>query len=229
VFSKRNEAVGELVLGTLDAVRSTMRHLILSLAIFVGSGLAACSDDDNNNNNDDLETAAVDQGNTRGQALVDQARGEFQGQPQEDTMAMSADVVATIDAGEIAMANLVLSRTNNSDVQDLANEIISDHQTNLADLQAMMRNNGLAPETNVVSATLKAESDAALAQLRSDAAGDLELDYVQMQISMHQEAHIIVDNLSSYVQDSDMDNFLQDTLDTIDMHRDHAKDVLDNL
>ena len=202
-------------------------HLLLSLVLLVG-GLAACGDDDNGNN-DNLETTAVDQGNARGQALADQARGEFQGQPDDDVMAMSADVVATIDAGEIAMANLVLSRTSNSDVQDLANEIITDHQTNLADLQAMMRNDGLAPETNAVSSTLKAEGDAALAQLMSDSAGNLDLDYVQMQISMHQEAHVIVDNLRGYVQDSDMDGFLSDTLDTIDNHREHAKDVLRNL
>jgi predicted outer membrane protein len=215
--------------GTFDAASSGMRHyLILSLAVLVGSSLAACGDDDNDNN-DDLETAAVAQGNARGQALVDQARGEFQGQPDEDVMAMSADVVATIDAGEIAMANFVLSRTNHSDVQDLAEMIVADHQTNLADLQAMMRNDGLAPETNQVSVTLKAEGDAALAQLMSDAAGDLDRDYVQMQVSMHQEAHIIVDNLRSYVQGSDMDNFLQDTLDAIDEHRDHAKDVLNDL
>ena len=202
-------------------------HRLLSLVLLVG-GLAACGDDDNGNN-DNLETTAVDQGNARGQALVDQARGEFQGQPDDDVMAMSADVVATIDAGEIAMASFVLSRTSNSDVQDLANEIISDHQTNLTDLQAMMRNDGLAPESNAVSSTLKAEGDAALAQLMSDSAGNLDVDYVQMQISMHQEAHVIVDNLRSYVQDSDMDNFLQDTLDTIDEHRDHAKDVLHDL
>jgi predicted outer membrane protein len=202
-------------------------HLMLSLVLLVG-GLAACGDDDNDNN-DNLETTAVDQGNARGQALVDQARGEFQGQSNDDAMAMSADVVATIDTGEIAMANFVLSRTSNADVQDLANEIIADHQTNLADLQAMMRDNGLAPETNAVSSTLKAEGDAALAQLMSDSAGNLDLDYVQMQLSMHQEAHVIVDNLRGYVQDSDMDNFLSDTLDTIDEHRDHARDVLHDL
>jgi putative membrane protein len=206
-----------------------MRHqLIFSLAILVGSTLAACGDDDNNNN-DDLENSAIDEGNTRGQALVAQARGEFQGQSDDDVMSMSADVVATIDAGEIAQANFVLSRTSNPDVQDLANAIIQDHQSNLADLQAMMRNNGLAPETNVVSQTLKQEGDAGLAQLMADAPGDLDRDYVQMQIMMHQEAHVIVDNLRSYVQEDDMDGFLQDTVSAIDEHRDHARDVFDDL
>jgi predicted outer membrane protein len=206
-----------------------MRHLIFSFAILVGSGLTACSDDDNNNNNNDAENAAVDQGNARGQALVDQARGEFQGQPDDESVAMSADVVATIDAGEIAQATFVLSRTNNADVRDLANEIIQDHQTNLTDLQTMMQAQGLTPASNAVSLTLQNEANTGLAQLMADAPGNLDFDYVQMQVAMHQEASVLVENLRTYVQDSDMDNFLDDTQQAIEEHREHAKDVLSNL
>lgn len=158
-----------------------------------------------------------------------QAQGEFQGRPDTEAVAKSADIVATIDAGEIAQAMFVLSKTSNSDVEDLANEIVADHQANLTAVQALTQNHGLAPTRNAVSRTLQSEGDTALAQLMSDAPEDLDRDYVEMQIAMHQEAFIIVGNVRSYVQSSDAQNFLSDTQMTIDKHRQHAKDVLHDL
>jgi predicted outer membrane protein len=218
-------------MGTSDALVRDMRtNLLACLAIVAGSGLAACDDDDNNNNNNtDAENRAIDQGNTRGQALTVQAQGEFQGSSEPDVLAKSADIVATINTGEIAQASFVLSKTSNSDVRDLASQILADHQMNNAALQSMMQSRGLAPVSNAVSRTLQDEANTGLAQLMADAPGALDRDYVEMQVMMHQEGFVIVGNLRGYTQAVDMQNFLSDTLDAIDAHRQHARDVLHDL
>jgi putative membrane protein len=208
------------------------KQILLGIAIFAVSGLVACSDDDdrnNNNNNGDDEAQAVDQGNARGRALTAQAVGEFQGASDNDAIAKAADIVATINNGEIAEANFVVSKTSNTEVHDFAAEMIADHQANNAALQAMTQTHGLAPKTNAVSRTLKTEADQSLAQLMSDTPDQLDRDYIAMQVAMHQEAFVIVDAVKGYVQPSDMQGFLADTSATIDQHRQHAKDVLHDL
>jgi predicted outer membrane protein len=204
-------------------------HLLACIALVAG-----CSDDDNDNdnnngNNNDPESQALDQGNTRGQALVGQARQEFSGASDSDSAAKAAGVVTTINAGEIAEASYVLSVSSNGDVRKLASEIQADHQDNDAMLQAMMQDLSLAPADNAVSRTLASEAQMGLSQLQATPPADLDAAYVEMQVMMHQEASVIVDNLRGYVQVSRFDDFLSNTLDTIEQHRQHSIDLLRNL
>lgn len=115
-------------------------QLVCGLAIAATLGLVACSDDDNSSDSNSAgpANAALDQGDQRGQALDNLATGEFQSAPDEVAIAKSADIVATINAGEIAEANFVLSKSTNNDVRVLATEIAADHQDNAAMLQALM-------------------------------------------------------------------------------------------
>src|SRR4051794_35772349 len=113
------------------ATASMFKHIVFSMVILAANALAACSDDnddDDNNHNRDLQARAIDQGNTRGQALQAQASQEFPGSSQNDAVARAGRVVATINNGEIAQANLVLSKTTNPDVRDLASQMVADHQ-----------------------------------------------------------------------------------------------------
>jgi predicted outer membrane protein len=207
------------------------KHIVFSMVI-AGNALAACSDDsDDNNNNRDLQARAIDQGNTRGQALQAQARQEFPGSSQDDAVARAGRVVATINNGEIAQANLVLSKTTNPDVRDLASQMVADHQANNAALQTLLQNRNLAPAETSVSRTLSSEADMGLAQLQADAPGQLDVDYAQMQVMMHQEAFLIVGTVRDALpaSASDFRGFLSDTLSAIDKHRTHAEDVLSKL
>jgi predicted outer membrane protein len=199
-------------------------HLLLCIALVAG-----CSDDNNNNNGDNgdaPEAQALAQGDTHGQVLVGQARGEFSGAPDTDAIAKVADIVATIDAGEIAQASFVLSTGGDAHVLDLASRIQADHQANQAMLQMIIQRRGIAPTDNAVSRTLQAEGDMSLAQLQSTAPADLDTAYVEMQIQMHQEASVLIDNLRSYVKVFEVDDFLSNTLDTIALHLQRAIDLL---
>jgi predicted outer membrane protein len=205
-------------------------HLLLCIALVTG-----CSDDDNDNDNNndtgsDVENRASDQGNARGQTLAGQAQGEFQGASNNDAIAKAADIIATIDAGEIAQASFVLSKTSNADVRELASEIQADHQANTEMLQSLMQDRGIAPADNAVSRALEAEANAGLAQLQADAAANVDFDYVQMQVMMHQEALVIVGSVRDLVPSSgDFRDFLSDTRATIQEHRQHAGSVLRDL
>jgi putative membrane protein len=207
------------------------KHIIFSMVILAGNALAACSDDDDDNNNRDLQARAIDQGNTRGQALSAQASQEFPGSSEADAVARAAGVVTTINNGEIAQANLVLSKTTNPDVRDLASQMVTDHQANNAALQALMQNRSLPPAETSVSRTLSSEASMGLAQLQADAPGQLDVDYTQMQVMMHQEAFLIVGTVRDAMpaSGSDIRGFLSDTLSVIDKHRTHAEDVLSKL
>lgn len=64
----------------------------------------------------------------------------------------------------------------------------------------------------------------------SDPADALDRDYVEMQLSMHQEAFDIVGTLQDYVKASgDMRTFLFNTRQVIGDHRQRARDTLASL
>jgi predicted outer membrane protein len=220
------------------ATASMFKHIVFSMVFLAGNALAACSDNDDDNNNDngnnnnrDLQARAIDQGNTRGQALQAQASQEFPGSSESDAVARAAGVVTTINNGEIAQANLVLSKTTNPDVRDLAQQMVTDHQANNAALQTLMQSRTLPPAETSVSRTLTSEAAMGLAQLQADAPDQLDVDYAQMQVMMHQEAFLIVGTVRDAMPApaSDIRGFLSDTLTVIDKHRTHAENVLSNL
>jgi predicted outer membrane protein len=199
-------------------IAASMRTHLLCLML-----LASCG----SSNNDD-EQNAIDEGDSRGNALAEQARADFSGISDPDAVANAAGIVSTINNGEIAQARLVLDTTTNSEVRDLASQILADHQANEAALQALMVDRDMAPEDNTVSSALKNEAMASLAQLQSDP--NLDFDYVRMQVMMHQEAAVIVGAVRTYVDTDDaFREFLSNTRDTIEEHRQHAGDVLDDL
>jgi predicted outer membrane protein len=198
--------------------------------------LAACGDDDHNN---DDKQRALDNGDSRGNDLSAQARSQFSGASDSDAIARAAAIVATIDTGEIDQANFVVSTIGSDDsgataehdrdVRDLAQQIITDHQANLAQLQNLLGQRGIAQADNPVAASLRGEAMTGLAQLKADSRSDLDMDYARMQVMMHQEAFVLVETLQDLVRDDAFRSFLSDTQDAIESHREHAGDVLNDL
>jgi predicted outer membrane protein len=225
-------AAGMECAGTCDAFASAMRSLNASLAslasLLVCVTVAACDDSDDNNNGDTRDQAMSD-GNARGQQVSVQARTELQDTADPDTIAMAASIVSTVNAGEIMQATFVLNNSSDTRVLDLAGMILADHQNNESELRQQMNDLGLAEANSSVAATLKNEATMGLAQLQADAKANLDVDYVQMQVVMHQEVSVLLDNVVGYVDDPDFRDFLSSTNDAVKNHRDHAGDVLDDL
>ena len=204
------------------------KAIVLSIAVLAGGTFAACGDD---NDHDDIEASAIEQGTTRGQALQAQAAQDFTGCTESEAIAKAAGVVFAINNGEIAQANYVLSKTGNPKVRNLATQIVADHQASNATLQRLLSNRNLAPVETSVSRTLISETNAGLVQLQTGELRNINIDYSQMQISMHQEASLIVGTVRDAMPASatDLHDFLSDTLSVIDKHLTHAETVLRNL
>jgi len=171
----------------------------------------------------------MSEGDARGQQVSSQARTELQDTDDPDTIARAASIVATVNAGEIMQANFVLSNSSDTRVLDLAGMILADHQDNDRELRQQMSDLGLAEADSSVAATLNNEATMGLAQLQADAKANLDVDYVQMQVVMHQEVAVLLGNVRGYVDDPDFRDFLSNTIDAVQRHRDHAGDVLDDL
>ena len=74
-----------------------------------------------------------------------------------------------------------------------------------------------------------AEAMSGLAQLQADSRSELDLDYTRMRVMMHQEAFVLVGTLRDLVRDDAFRSFLSDTQGAIEDHREHARDVLNDL
>jgi predicted outer membrane protein len=197
-----------------------MRNYLLCITL-----LAGCGDSDNNDNQDQ----ARDEGEARGDALSATARTDLSGTSDGQAISIVSDIVSTVNTGELAQAAFILSTSTNSAVLQLAAEIQADHQSNDLELHSMLVDMGLVQMPNEVSTSLSTEAMAGLAQLQADTAANLDYDYVRMQVSMHEEVSVLLDAVSTYVSDSDMSDFLSDTQDKVNAHRDDAGDVLDDL
>lgn len=204
------------------------RAIVFSIAILAGGAVAACGNDDHHS---DLEASAIEQGTTRGQALQAQAAQDFAGCTESEVIAKAAGIVFAINNGEIAQASFVLSKAGNVAVRSLATEIVADHQASNAALLALLSKRNLAPIETSVSRTLTDEANAGLAQLQAGELRNLDFDYAQMQIAMHQEASMIVATVrdSMPATAADIRGFLSDTLQVIDQHLTHAENVLRSL
>lgn len=195
------------------------KHILLSIAILAGCGTSH-----------DREQRAINNGDQRGRDVAAQARTELNGATDQIAIAKAASIVMTLNTGEIAQASYILSVNNvASTVRDLATEIQADHQANNVRLDALLHDRGITAADNPVSATLHNEAMTGLAVLQADSAADLQMDYAEMQVMMHQEGFVVVGALRDLVQDKAFRQFLSDTRDTIAKHREDARRVMRKL
>ena len=74
---------------------------------------------------------------------------------------------------------------------------------------------------------LRAEAMEGIAQLQQASTPDYA--YMRMQLVMHSEAEVLVERIADLVPDegfAGFEDFVDDTADKIEEHRDHAEDVL---
>jgi predicted outer membrane protein len=202
--------------------------MVFSIAILAAHALAACGD---GNDHEDIESAALDAGTARGQALQAQVAQDLAGCTESEVIAKAAGIVFAIDNGEIAQADFVLSKIGMVRVRALATQILIDHRANSSALLTLLHNRNLAPAETSVSNALTGEASAGLAQLQADEVRNLSIDYAQMQITMHQEASMVVGTVRDLVPASaaDMRGLLSDMLTMIGDHQVHAETVLRDL
>lgn len=205
-----------------------LKPIVFSIAILAGPALVACGSD---NNHEAEEASALDQGDARGKALQAQVDQVFAGATESDAISMAAGIVIAINNGEIAEANFVLSRPGYSSVHAFATQMVADHTASNAAVMSLLQARGLAPIETPISQTLTSEAQAGLAQLEADLPRNLDFDYIEMQIEIHQEASLILTSVRDAMPASaaDMKGLLTDTVTTVNNHLIHAQMVLRGL
>ncbi len=186
---------------------------------------SACGDDDS-----DLEQEAdiaVDEGVLRGQALADMTDEELGGQSETVALEVAQEILLTIDSGEILVAEIAVDRADQNEVEDYAQAMIEEHSLHAELVSQVFGNLLIQSRRNRIAEALRAEALAGADQL--SATNDPDFIYMRMQITMHQEASIIVGSLIDFVDTPEVDRLLVDTQDIIEAHRLEAIDILRNL
>ncbi len=186
----------------------------------------ACNDDDNN-----VDVVAPNDGG-RG----DGGTGTRDGGGRDGGAALQSDgqiaaVVATANAGEIAQGRLALTKAQAPEVVAFAQMMVTEHTAAAQQQAQLLAAQGITPEENEVSTSLKAESDQIVQRLNNTAAGPaFDAAYMESQVAVHQKVLDLLQNeLIPNTQNPAFAEQLQGVADTVQKHLEEAQDILGTL
>jgi len=108
--------------------------------------------------------------------------------------------------------------------------MIDAHSMAQARQAALAQSKGITPAENDVSAKLMRESDEIVSQLSSASAADIDLTYMETQVTVHQKALDTLDNvLIPSAEDADLKAELKTTRGDVQDHLDNATALRDKL
>lgn len=198
----------------------------LASAALLAMTLVACGDE--TQRNDDLTDLAIDFGNARGEELAILTDQELGPQPEAISAAMAAQIVLTIDEGEIAAALVALPTLRHPDVIDLAEDMLAQYSAHLARAEVAIEQLGMAPMETAVAAQLRDDFEDALRQLE-EAGPMIDIVYLRTQVELQSATRKVAEALDDNVDNGDFDDLLSDTEDMISDLRDDTIDLLRDL
>jgi putative membrane protein len=135
-------------------------------------------------------------------------------------------VVEEANQGEIAQANLAMSKSTESDVKKLATTLWHDHTDAEAKGAAIAKKERLTMEASPLSATFKSEARAATGQLEALTGAGFDRAYVDAQIRGHQSLIDAIDQrLLPAAQNADIRAYLADVRARAVEHLQRAQDL----
>lgn len=193
----------------------TIRILMASAAALT---LGACGGGGEANDNMATETVAIDDGNNM--AMNEMASGTGVPASGQDYAAM----VAASDLYEIESARLAMEKSENAEIDALADMIVTDHEKSTADLKAAV---GEAQPPITVTPEMNAEQQANMEALRAADAAMFDRTYLQQQVMAHQKA---LDMVRGYAESGDVPALQQhasSVVGPIQRHLDRARQLLE--
>ncbi|HVK77598.1 MAG TPA: DUF4142 domain-containing protein [Kofleriaceae bacterium] len=208
----------------------TRASLVLVLAAGL-AGAAACDDNDDDiigGITDQEVQAEVQQGESRGTALATQIDALMTPMTVEQESPVAGSIAVTVDQGEITQAQIALERAQDPEVRAFAEQMVREHTEHQAEQMALLEARGMAPADNEVSAALRADAAAGVAELEAASPATFDQTYMLLQVRMHSEAGIVVDELSQQVDDAELARFYDTTVPVIQEHRQRAIAIIDD-
>jgi len=190
--------------------------MCLASALLLAVATAACGDD--NRTNADI---AVDEGQGRGEDLAAQANLEFADDLASTIIAKSGAIALAIDEGVIEQADLLLQLGATPAVIQYAEDMLAEHSDHLVATLDLLDTYDLVPIDNPIAATIRTHVVTGLRQIESSS--DVDLQYMLTQVSIHQEAFIVVAELFDLAPDDVTAVFFSDMQVMLLEHRTNAE------
>lgn len=137
----------------------------------------------------------------------------------------SAEVMVTLNEGEIDIGQLAKRKATNKQVKDYAKMMVDQHKQNEKDTKRVARKQDLNFKKTDMSKSLEAQAEDAEKTLKKTAKEDFDRAYMNQQVSMHEKALDTVVSLIETAENEAYKAHLEKTRDAITVHLAHAKEV----
>lgn len=137
----------------------------------------------------------------------------------------SAEVIVTLNEGEIDLGQLAKRKANNKRVKDFAKMMVDQHKQNEKDTKRVVRKQDLDFKKTDMSKSFEAQAIDMEKTLKKIAKEDFDHTYMDQQISMHEKALNTVNSLIASAQNAAYKAHLEKTRDVITVHLAHAKEI----
>ncbi len=136
-----------------------------------------------------------------------------------------AEVMVTLNEGEIDLGQLAKRKASNKQVKDYAKMMVDQHKKNEKDTKKLARKQDLDFKKTDMSKSLEAEAEDMEKTLKKTAKEDFDRAYMDQQVGMHEKALDTVNTLISGAQNAAYKAHLEKTRDAITVHLAHAKEI----
>ena len=137
----------------------------------------------------------------------------------------SAEVLVTLNEGEIDIGQLAKRKATNKQVKDYAKMMVDQHKQNEKDTKRVARKQDLDFKKTDMSKSLEAQAEDSEKTLKKTAKDDFDRAYMDQQVTMHEKALDTVESLIQSAQNAAYKAHLEKTRDAITVHLAHAKEV----
>jgi len=196
-------------------------HRWIAAATCVAAAACGSSNDDVNRRINETQLAA---GQAQGADLSNQFVAETSGNDAATVNGKIAGVVHSINQGEIAEANFMLTVSTLGPITDFANLMISDHTAADQQLTMVVRDIGTGFIATATSTALDAQTANEIAALRGSATP--EFDYLQNQVMDHESSRVLVEQMMTMTTNPELSSYLTGFDNLLSAHRDRASFLL---
>jgi predicted outer membrane protein len=201
---------------------ATARTVVAVLAAAIA--IAACNND--NHVLDDRVVAVEVQGTEAGSAAAGLAATELTGDSAAVVIGKTASILLVLNTGALAAGSIALAAAQTSAVQGYAGTIVHDHFIAGMTLDAVVRGLGAAFLPSATADQLTAQGTALLAQLQATPVEDIDLAFMQLMVSQHAAALVLLDELAAQVGSNPLGDFIANAIVVEQGHLDQGELIL---
>lgn len=175
-----------------------------------------------------IETDPVDDTVADGQALgdarADQSLDELIGNDYLVQIGLTATILASINDGAVAEADIAAQIVDGPDVFAFANDEIIDHEDANVELDAVLRFYGVGYFPSDTADDIAASASANVAAIRNS--GDPDFTYIESQVITHASAQVLLDQLYDVVGPGELGNYILDMRTMTGVHLSDSTNIL---